>query len=515
MNLFQVTLSLFTRTSRRGGTASSWIHPPLRDQSIASLFSPGKTTTTAGSSAASASSPASSSIPNGIRHHPLSSPEPYPYTIHAADNAQSYDRQAHPHRHNWKASAPMPGHFTYADYRDHLKEQRAARGGNREKTAVEQDGSERKSAPRVPRMEGHKGAFEAGGASPPHRGTMHSTSSSSNHRGGDSTSTRQRMEEEEEELDGDAEWGKSLFSMYSFSSPHLDASSSSSSSARGQKNSATRDSHGGKSGDTTSHHGTVSTGKNSWRGGREQEMSGGGEGPELGGAASGFFRKGRPRTITELCTNLLNAAFEPRASDSKAFGGDGATERAERKEELKHLDPRISPIFHKELMADGLRCVQSIRAPSGAIIPNGREALLKGRLVGLLFFSETERCMAFMRHLRTFHEQHHPDFLVVAISLAGTNEMLDLTRGFGYYHLTHRNGGATWVIRDVGLEVKPFLPLPRLIIVDGTTGKQLSRRGVTEVWSHPDKCMSWWKNEESDCSFLDVMRTWYLSDGRD
>lgn len=241
-------------------------------------------------------------------------------------------------------------------------------------------------------------------------------------------------------------------------------------------------------------------------------MSGGGEGPERGGAASGLFRKGRPRTITEFCHNLLNAAFEPRASDSKAFGGDGATERAERKEELKHLDPRISPIFHEELMEDSLRCVQAIRSPSGAILSNGREELLKGRIVGLLFFSESERCMAFMRYLRAFHEQHHPDFLVVAVSLAGSYEMLDLTRGFGFYHVTHRDGGASWVMRDVGLEMKLFVPLPRLIIVDGTTGKQISRRGVTEVWTHPDKCMSWWKNRESDCSLLDIMSTWYLTD---
>lgn len=389
--------------------------------------------------------------------HPSSSVGPNPYTIDAVDNAQAYDREVYPHRHNWKANTPMPGHFTYADFREHLQQQRGERGGNREKTSG--------------RVREKRGLTK---------------------------------DEEEEE-----EWGRRPFSMYSFASPNLQDPGSNTDNTSNHTSTSSR--LGAAQGTRTSHHGTVSAGKHSWRGGGE-EMSGGGEGPQLGGAASGVFRRGRPRTITELCTNLLNAAFEPRASDSKAFGGDGATERAERKEELKHLDPRISPIFHEELMEDALRCVQAIRAPSGAIIPNGREALLKGRIVGLLFFSESERCMAFMRYLRAFHAEHHPDFLVVGVSLAGSYEMLDLTRGFGFYHLTHRDGGASWVMRDVGLEMKLFVPLPRLIIVDGTTGKQISRRGVTEVWTHADKCMSWWKTRESDCSMLDFMRTWYLSD---
>lgn len=279
---------------------------------------------------------------------------------------------------------------------------------------------------------------------------------------------------------------------------------------RGAERGSTTSTETPRSDDFQSHHGTASSSRGAWRG--ETEIGGSGEGPAAGGAASSLFKRGRPRTITELCRNLVDAAFEPRESDSKAFGGDGATERAQRKEELKHLDPRITPIFHEELMRDTLRSVQALRTPSGAIVPNGRDSLLKGRLVGLLFFSESDRSMAFMRRLRTFHAAHHPDFITVAISLAG-KEMLDVTRGFGFYHLTHREGGATWVTRDVGLEMKLLVPLPRLVVVDGSTGKEISRRGVTEVVAHPESCFEWWRRGDSDCTLWDYCKTWYLSDG--
>eukprot|EP00796_Vickermania_ingenoplastis_P011749 gene11749-8079_t len=380
------------RTSRRHGSGS-WSHPSIRGSGV------------------------SEGAPQGFARRGAGMPAhgghpPNPNTIDAADNPIAYGMAENPYRNNWKAAAPMPGHFSYADFQQHVEKVREERGRS-----------------------GRFGGKESS-----------SSSSSSSRPGGDEANAFH-----------------------------------------------------------SSHHGTASAGRGSWRG----------DDPNGGSATEGngtlLFRRGRPKTLTELCRHLMDAAFEPRASDSTMYGGDGATERAQRKEELKHLDPRITPIFHEDMMQDRLRSVRTIRTPSGALCPNGREALLKGRLVGLLFFSESERSMAFMRLLSRFHQLHHPDLIIAAVSLANT-EMLSATRGLGFYHITHRDGGATWVQRDVGLELKLLVPLPRLLIVDGSTGREISRRGVTEVVAHPEECMKWWRAGESGCSVWDYCRTWYLTD---
>lgn len=325
-------------------------------------------------------------------------------TIHAADNPEVYGMRDNPYRNNWKATAPMPGHFSYADYHSEIKRHRAARQSGERSAAS-------KASP-----EDEEGAAAA--AQP------------------------------------------------------------------------------------TSHHGEASKGRTSWRGGDS----------EADNSPIEFLAKKKPRTITELCRNLLDAAFEPRESDSTLFGGDGATERVKMKEDLKRLDSHIVPLFHEDLMRDTLRNVRAIVTASGAVIPEGREELLKGHVVGLLFFTESDRSFAFMRRLHAFHKKHNPDFIVVGVSVAD-KELQDVTRGFGFHHLRHRDGGATWVERDAGLEMKLFFPLPRLIVVDGSTGHVISRSGVTDVVAHGDVCMDWWRRGVTECSVWDYVKTWYLSEG--
>ncbi|KPI88167.1 hypothetical protein ABL78_2744 [Leptomonas seymouri] len=210
-------------------------------------------------------------------------------------------------------------------------------------------------------------------------------------------------------------------------------------------------------------------------------------------------------TLTRLMRLMMDATLKPRDADSRAFGGDGATKLAEQREELKTMDQRIVPFQHDELLNDYLKNMDRLHTPSGALCQ--REVLL-GRLVGILFFTESERSLAFMRHLQLFHKLHSPDFVVVAVSLGG-KEMMDVTRSLGFFHCTHRDG-ATWVTRDAGLMVRPFMPLPRLVIVNGTTGIEVTRGGVTAVMANPETCFQAWRRGESGYCYWDFLQSMYL-----
>ncbi|KAG5480441.1 hypothetical protein LSCM4_06208 [Leishmania orientalis] len=206
-------------------------------------------------------------------------------------------------------------------------------------------------------------------------------------------------------------------------------------------------------------------------------------------------------TFTRLTQLLLDATLKPRDPDSRAFGGDGATKLAEQREELKTMDQRIVPYQHEDVMNDYLKNVDRLHSPSGALC---QRDVLKGRLIGLLFFTESERSFTFMRHLQAFHKRHSPDFVVVAVSLAG-KEMMDITRSFGFFHCTHRDG-ASWVSRDAGLMLRPFVWLPRLIVVNGTSGIEVTRGGVTAVMANPDTCFQAWRRGEGGYWYRDWLR---------
>ncbi|CCW66385.1 unnamed protein product [Phytomonas sp. Hart1] len=214
----------------------------------------------------------------------------------------------------------------------------------------------------------------------------------------------------------------------------------------------------------------------------------------------------KQKTLTKTIELLVNATFKPRDPDSRIFGGDNRTKMAEQKEELKSLDSRIVPFLHEELMSNYLKNIKQLYGPSGQVYtPN----ILTGRLVGLLYFTESERSLAFMRELKRFHQRHTPDFVVVSISL-GIKEMKDVSRQFGFYHCTHHDG-AMWVARDSGIMIRPFVPMPRLIIVNGSTGFEITRSGLTAVMVNPDTCFDEWKNGDSGVNIWDWLKVIYIA----
>ncbi|AIN98042.1 hypothetical protein LPMP_205510 [Leishmania panamensis] len=210
-------------------------------------------------------------------------------------------------------------------------------------------------------------------------------------------------------------------------------------------------------------------------------------------------------TLTRLIHLMLDATLKPRDPDSRGFGGDGATKLAEQREELKTMDQRIVPFQHDDVMNDYLKNIDRLHSPSGALC---QRDVLKGRLVGLLFFTESERSLTFMRYLQVFHRRHSPDFVVVAVSLAA-KEMMDITRSFGFFHCTHRDG-ASWVSRDAGLVLRPFVALPRLIVVNGTSGIEVTRGGVTAVMANPETCFQAWRRGEGGFRYRDWFKSMYM-----
>ncbi|KAH8612482.1 putative Thioredoxin like [Trypanosoma vivax] len=210
-------------------------------------------------------------------------------------------------------------------------------------------------------------------------------------------------------------------------------------------------------------------------------------------------------TFTRLIHLTLDATFKPKDPDSRTFGGDGATQRAALREELKTMDSRIVPFAHTSLTNNYLKNIAEISGPSGQICD--RE-ILRGRLVGLLFFTETERSLAFMQKLKAFHQKHRNDFIVVAISMGG-KEMKDITQQHGFYHCTHRNG-ATWVKRDAGLMVRPWTPLPRLVVVNGTTGEEITSSGLTAVITQPETCFEEWRKGNTGHNWWDYVKVAYV-----
>jgi len=86
---------------------------------------------------------------------------------------------------------------------------------------------------------------------------------------------------------------------------------------------------------------------------------------------------------------------------------------------------------------------------------------------------------------------------------------MDLTRPLGFLHCSHRDG-ASYVQRDVGVTITSVTPLPRLVIVDGTTGFEVTRFGVQGVVVRPDTCMDAWRRGDSGMGPWDWLRTLYI-----
>lgn len=235
---------------------------------------------------------------------------------------------------------------------------------------------------------------------------------------------------------------------------------------------------------------------------------------EVGVSRASMVGEAAPKlTLTQLLLSLASEAVDPPTPGSlkgdpqgmEATDSGSMQAAASGPQHLKSMNPHITPFLHSPLLDDYLKNIKQLHAPSGRLCP--RE-VLKGRLVGLLFFSESARCKSFMQKLSAFHRTHSPDFVVVCISVGG-KEMMDLTRPLGFLHCSHRDG-ASYVQRDVGVTITSVTPLPRLVIVDGTTGFEVTRFGVQGVVVRPNTCMDAWRRGDSGMGLWDWWWTLYL-----
>jgi hypothetical protein len=195
--------------------------------------------------------------------------------------------------------------------------------------------------------------------------------------------------------------------------------------------------------------------------------------------------------------------FESRAGDDRMFGGDHGTAKGQAMNELKNMDKRIATFNHPELAANVLKTVLFYDAPNGTQYSND---YLDGRIVGLLLFSDTEKSKNFMETLSIWSEAHKEDMVIVAVSCCHT-EYQEWSKRNNFLHLTHKNG-AMWVKRDLNFKMG-FPPLPRLYIVDGSTGMVISRSGYTAVKTNPTTCFDEWVDGGCGHNWYDWPKTWF------
>lgn len=211
-------------------------------------------------------------------------------------------------------------------------------------------------------------------------------------------------------------------------------------------------------------------------------------------------------SLDNMLKITVSAAFREQDADAKVYGGDGATHKNHLKGQLKHLDKRLQPFLHEDITSNLLKSIHEMEAPNGARVSS---ACLQDRIVGILFFSESRRSHAFMLKLEEFAKKYHPHFAVVCISLC-SRECVDISHRHGFFHVTHSKG-AFWVQRDCGLMVRPFLPPPKLVVVNGNNGNEITRSGLTAVLCHPDTCFSEWRAGREGFDFRDYPRTWIIN----
>lgn len=215
------------------------------------------------------------------------------------------------------------------------------------------------------------------------------------------------------------------------------------------------------------------------------------------------IRKGE--SVFQHATRLaVENTFEARDADDRMYGGSNATQKAHAYNELKHFDRRIATPFHPELTMNVLKNASFYTGPNGQIFTND---FLEGRIVGICLCSETQRCLTFMNLLSQFTKQHRGDFIPIVMSGA-KEEMEQQAFGAGLFYLSHVRGSAL-VKRDLGLNTGRFLPLPRLIIVDGTTGFVITTSGFTAVKVKPETCFAEWVNGESGVDWTDYPLGWF------
>lgn len=213
----------------------------------------------------------------------------------------------------------------------------------------------------------------------------------------------------------------------------------------------------------------------------------------------------RSESVFQHATRLaMENTFESRDGDDRMYGGNNATQKAHAYNELKHFDRRIATPFHPELTMNVLKNASFYTGPNGQIFTND---FLEGRLVGLCIVSETQRSMNFMNLLSVFTKQHRGDFVPIVMSGA-KDEMEQQAFGAGLFYLSHVRGSAL-VKRDLGLNTGRFVPLPRLCVIDGSTGFVITTSGYTAIKVKPETCFSAWIQGESGVSFTDYPLGWF------
>eukprot|EP00759_Apiculatamorpha_spiralis_P029662 PhF_6_TR31776/c0_g1_i1/m.46792 len=201
--------------------------------------------------------------------------------------------------------------------------------------------------------------------------------------------------------------------------------------------------------------------------------------------------------------------------------GDGSVPQKSAKSfvgNARHFDRRLVPIGHEALRENCLKGIRVLFGPDGRTYSPGH---LEGVLVGILIFSESDTSLQFMNSLSMWLKEYKKqrlrnyiiqtgsrpqndrmieDFAVIAISNAGTGEWDKKTKGLGFYHCTHNNG-ANLVLRDVGYSI---YPQPKLMIVNGNTGRVITPYGYTALRRHPDTCMEDWKQGKPGMRIWDM-----------
>jgi hypothetical protein len=195
--------------------------------------------------------------------------------------------------------------------------------------------------------------------------------------------------------------------------------------------------------------------------------------------------------------------FEPAPPDDRMFGGNNSTAKSYAMSQLRNMDKRMSLFAHEDLNRNILRTALAYDAPNGQMFTN---AHLTGKLVGLLLFSETERCNLFLEELEEFAEPYKEDLVIIGVSYC-CGEAINVTRRHGFSHLRHKNG-AVLVKRDSAVIVNSFNLLPKLLVCDGTTGEPIDRQGYTSVRARPKTCFQDWVNGRVGSRWYDMISTW-------
>eukprot|EP00744_Colponema_vietnamica_P001239 GILI01002077.1.p1 GENE.GILI01002077.1~~GILI01002077.1.p1 ORF type:complete len:318 (-),score=51.99 GILI01002077.1:60-1013(-) len=189
---------------------------------------------------------------------------------------------------------------------------------------------------------------------------------------------------------------------------------------------------------------------------------------------------------------------------------------------LKQLDQsRFQPTNHDELYSDVLKYLEAYVDMSGLVMSSASQdssvnvaqdndatdvllprAALRGRLVGLLFYTDSERCKEFLQQLEAYQAPYRGDLVILGIGY-GSYERRDLMRRHRFCCIPPAMG-SRYVARDAGFKGSWWSPFPVLYIVDGTTGKVVSHYGYASILRNPERCFEEWARGEQGARLRDI-----------